>query len=41
MKNNSTQNRAGRISYAAVAWLLGLPIPVIIIALLIGGCTKW
>lgn len=33
--------RVGRISYAAIAWLLGLPIPLILIALLIGGCTKW
>ena len=33
--------RAGRISYAAIAWLIGLPLPVIIIALLIGGCTNW
>jgi hypothetical protein len=33
--------RAGRISYAAIAYLLGLPIPVIIIALIIGGCTNW
>jgi hypothetical protein len=31
----------GRISYAAIAWLLGLPVPIIIIALVIGGCTKW
>jgi len=34
-------HRAGRVSYAAVAWLLGMPIPIIIIALIIGGCTKW
>src|SRR5262245_26940099 len=32
---------SGRISYAAIAWLLGLPLPIIIIALIIGGCTKW
>ncbi len=32
--------RAGKIRYAAAAWLLGLPIPVIIIALLWGGCTR-
>jgi hypothetical protein len=31
----------GRISYAAIAWLLGLPVPIIIIALIIGGCTHW
>ena len=33
--------RAGRISYAAIAWLLGLPLPIIIIALLVGGCSNW
>lgn len=39
--NDSILNRAGRISYAAAAWLLGLPLPIIIIALLWGGCTNW
>ncbi len=33
--------RAGRVSYAGAAWLLGLPLPVIIIALLWGGCTRF
>lgn len=37
---NATR-RAGRISYAAIAWLLGLPIPIILIALMIGGCTRF
>ena len=32
--------RAGKIRYAAAAWLLGLPIPIILIALLWGGCTS-
>lgn len=41
MNPNSTLSRSGRVSYAAIAWLLGLPIPVILIALVIGGCTKW
>ena len=36
-----TNRPKGRISYAAIAWLLGLPLPIIIIALIIGGCTKW
>jgi TRAP-type C4-dicarboxylate transport system permease small subunit len=35
-----TPSRAGKIRYAAAAWLLGLPLPVIIIALLWGGCTR-
>jgi bacteriorhodopsin len=29
--------RAGKIRYAAIAWLIGLPIPIIILAWLIGG----
>ena len=33
-------SRAGKVRYAAAAWMLGLPIPVIIIALLWGGCTR-
>jgi hypothetical protein len=27
--------------YAAAAWLLGLPLPISLIALLWGGCTNW
>jgi len=30
--------RAGRISYGLAAMLLGLPLPVVIIAFLWGGC---
>jgi hypothetical protein len=41
MKANDTLRRAGRISYAAAAWLLGLPLPILLIALVVGGCTKW
>lgn len=33
--------RAGRISYALIAGLLGAPTIVIIIALLIGGVFNW
>jgi hypothetical protein len=33
--------RAGKISYALIAGLLGAPTVVIIIALLIGGVFKW
>ncbi len=35
------ETRAGRISYAGIAWLIGAPIPIIIIALIWGGCTKF
>lgn len=41
MKTESLTARVGRVSYAAAAWLLGLPLPVVIIALLWGGCTKF
>lgn len=33
--------RSGRISYAALAYLLGAPGIVVVIALLWGGCTNW
>jgi hypothetical protein len=35
----STMQRAGKIRYALGAWLLGLPIPIIIIALFVHGCN--
>lgn len=33
--------RAGRVSYGIIAWLLGAPGIVILIALMWGGCTNW
>lgn len=30
--------RAGKVKYALFAWLLGLPLPIIIIALFFRGC---
>ena len=36
-----SEPREGRIRYAAAAWLLGLPLPFILIALMWGGCTNW
>jgi hypothetical protein len=32
--------RYGKIRYGLAAWLLGLPLPVILIALLWGGCGR-
>jgi len=32
--------RRGRVRYGLAAWLLGLPLPFIIIALIWGGC-RW
>ncbi len=34
----STKNRAGKLRYGVAAWLLGLPLPIIIIALFVRGC---
>src|SRR4029078_1404418 len=37
-KRQQLANGAGRIRYGIAAWLLGLPLPIIILALLYGGC---
>jgi hypothetical protein len=37
-KKQQAQSRAGKIKYAALAWLFGLPLPIILIALFWGGC---
>jgi hypothetical protein len=31
----------GKIRYALAAWLIGLPLPFVLLALLIGGCSSW
>ena len=33
-----TGDRAGKIKYGLAAWLLGLPLPIVIIALFFRGC---
>jgi hypothetical protein len=38
---NEELTRWGKIRYGLAAWLLGLPLPIILIALIWGGCTKW
>lgn len=30
--------RYGKVKYALAMWLLGLPLPIVIIALFVGGC---
>lgn len=35
------ESRSGKVRYGLAAWLLGLPLPIILIALLWGGCTRW
>jgi hypothetical protein len=37
MRANINQ-RAGKIKYGLAAWMLGLPLPIIIIALFFRGC---
>jgi hypothetical protein len=37
-KNSNPNDRSGKIKYGLAAWLLGLPLPIIIIALFWGGC---
>ncbi len=36
---NATAQRAGKISYGIIAWLIGLPLPIVILALLFRGCN--
>lgn len=33
--------RLGRISFGLAALVLGLPLPVVILAFMCGGCTRW
>lgn len=32
------QSRAGKVKYALLGWLIGLPLPIIIILLFVKGC---
>ena len=32
------ESRSGKIKYGIFAWLLGLPLPIILIAMFYGGC---
>ncbi len=36
--NASHLQRSGKIKYGIFAWLLGLPLPIIILALFFRGC---
>ena len=31
-------DRSGKIKYGILAWLIGLPLPIILIAMFLGGC---
>ncbi len=35
---NQGHSRAGKVKYAMAGWLLGLPLPIIIILLFFRGC---
>jgi hypothetical protein len=37
-KKLSLAERAGKIKYGIFAWLLGLPLPIVLIALFYKGC---
>lgn len=32
------KSRAGKVKYALLGWLIGLPLPIIIILLFVRGC---
>lgn len=34
----SNQSRSGKIKYGIFAWLIGLPLPIVILALFYRGC---
>jgi hypothetical protein len=37
-KSKLPQNRPGKIKYALLGWLIGLPLPIILILLFFRGC---
>jgi hypothetical protein len=37
-KSLSMSQRAGKIKYGILAWMLGLPLPIILIAFFFRGC---
>lgn len=37
-RTSSPSHRSGKIKYGILAWLLGLPLPIIILALFFRGC---
>lgn len=34
----STSRRAGKVKYALLGWLIGLPLPIVLILLFVRGC---
>jgi hypothetical protein len=37
-RSSEIQLRAGKVKYALLGWLIGLPIPIVIILLFVRGC---
>jgi hypothetical protein len=35
-----TEKRKGNLRWGLAAWLVGLPLPIVILALLFGGCNR-
>jgi hypothetical protein len=38
LKLKTTARRAGKVKYALIGWMLGLPLPIILILLFFRGC---
>ena len=38
LSSQSAKNRKGKVKYALLGWLFGLPIPIILILLFVRGC---
>jgi hypothetical protein len=36
--NRTLKNRVGKVKYGILAWMLGLPLPIVILALFFRGC---
>ncbi len=36
--NRDNESRSGKVKYALLGWLIGLPLPIIIILLFVRGC---
>lgn len=39
MTPHSVNSRSGKAGWALLAWLVGIPVPIILIFLLMGSCT--
>jgi hypothetical protein len=37
-KIDEQESRAGKVKYALLGWLIGLPLPIVIILLFVRGC---